>query len=79
MKSLFFILLFSFVSLAPDTLPDGSKTNPFSTIPPTEAVDNGNMEAQVRPLAIVRRFKPQVDLLSKHRLLYPLTISLLEV
>ena len=74
MKSLFFVLLLSFVNLAPDSLPDGSKMNPLPTVPPTEAVDDGIMEAQVRPLAIVRRFKPQVDLLSKDRGAYLLDL-----
>ena len=74
MKSLFIILLFSFINLAPDSLPDGSKRNPLPTVPPTEAVDDGIMEAQVRPLAIVRRFKPEVDILSKDRGAYLLDL-----
>jgi len=74
MKSLFIILFFSFINLAPNTLPEGFKTNPLSTIPPTEAVADGIIEAQVRPLAIVRRFKPEVDLLSKDRGAYVLDL-----
>ena len=74
MKSLFIILLFSFINLAPDTLSEGLKTNSSPTIPQTVAVADRIIEAQVRPLAIVRRFKPEVDILSKDRGAYLLDL-----
>ena len=86
MKSLFFVFLLSFVSLAPDRLPDQSKTAPIPLVSTTVALTDESVEidkaaemdqiieAQIRPLAIVRRFKPEVDLLSKDRGSYVLDL-----
>ena len=74
MKALFFVLLFSFFSLASDPFLDEPNINPIPFTPSIDVVQDDVIEAQVRPLAIVRRFKPEVDVLSKDRGAYMLDL-----
>ena len=53
---------------------DEPNINPKPFTPSIDVVQDDVIEAQIRPLAIVRRFKPEVDVLSKDRGAYMLDL-----